>query len=70
MDTREKTTRAILAAYRQLPSIERQQIDRLTKALDAGLARRNRKLKGFGKQSAIELIGKVGVLLARHPKLR
>jgi hypothetical protein len=66
MDTRDRTTQAILAAYRQLPSAERQQIDRLTKALDEGLTRRNHKLKGFGKQSAIELIGKVGVLLARH----
>jgi len=63
MENRDEKTLAILAVYKQLPPAQRQQMDQLVKAIDDGLMRRKQKTKGFGKQSALELIGKIGLLL-------
>jgi hypothetical protein len=64
MDASDVTTQAILAAYEKLPPADRRQVDELVEAISAAVKQRSAEHKGLGKQSAIELIGKVGLLLA------
>jgi hypothetical protein len=63
MDTLDVGTQAVLAAYAGLPPAQRQALDRLAETLGKNVNRKCNKAR-MGKQSALELIGKVGMLLA------
>jgi hypothetical protein len=66
MTTRDTTTQAVLKAYDKLPPAQRRKIDELAKTLEDGISRRKPSVKGFGKQSALEVLGKLGLLIAAH----
>jgi hypothetical protein len=65
MSTTDAGTQAVLAAYERLSPAERLVVDQLAATLSERINQECDKVR-MGTRSALELIGKMGMLLARH----
>jgi len=65
MSTPDAGTQAVLAAYERLSPAERLAVDQLATTLNERINQKCDKMR-MGTRSALELIGKMGMLLTRH----
>jgi hypothetical protein len=66
MASRERQmTEAVMAAYAKLEPHEREAVDELVQTFLDSV-----RVRGIGKKSALEIVGKVGMFLVTHPRAR
>jgi hypothetical protein len=65
MDNETLTTEAVMDTYQHLPAHERRQWDELADGFRIGYHVRTGSKNGLGEASSIELVGKLGIFLAK-----